>query len=433
MDIYTDVLIVGTGVAGLYAALNIDKAYKVTMITKTKPEECNTYLAQGGISTARNVMDIPLFIEDTLKAGRYKNRVEAVRVLAEESIENINILKNFGMKFDYNGDEIDYTREGAHSVNRIVHSTDETGKRVFEVLYAEVKKRENISIYENSELIDVIKYEDICCGGVVYYEGGVCAIHAKYTILASGGIGGLFSNSTNRRTSTGDGLAIAINNNIDVENLGYIQFHPTALYEDKPCERRFLISESLRGEGAKLKNINNERFTDELLPRDVVSDKIWEEEAKTNSEFVYLDIKAMEKEFIKSRFPGIYNGCLERGVDITKGIIPVTPVQHYFMGGIKVDLKSETSLNKLYACGEVSCTGVHGANRLASNSLLEGLVFSRRAALNINSKIENTSLVDIKVNISIEEAEELIKANLEKVLMEFNKILGDKKYELINN
>lgn len=433
MDVYTDVLIVGTGVAGLNAALNIDKAYKVILLTKTKPEECNTYLAQGGISTARNNEDIPLFIQDTLKAGRYKNRVDAVTVLAEESRENINILKNFGMPFDYNENGIDYTREGAHSINRIVHSTDETGKKVFETLYKEVKKRDNITIYENSDLADIIKYEGICCGGIVLYENGVCAIHAKYTILASGGIGGLFSNSTNRRTSTGDGIAIALKNNIEVENLGYIQFHPTALYEDKPRERRFLISESLRGEGAKLKNINDERFTDELLPRDVVSNKIWEEEAKTNSSFVYLDIRDMKKKFIINRFPGIYNGCLERGLDITNGLIPVTPVQHYFMGGIKVGLNSETSLDKLYACGEVSCTGVHGANRLASNSLLEGLVFSRRAAFDINRKIKNTSMVDIKVNMSGDEAEALIKSNLERVLAEFNKILGDKSHELINN
>lgn len=433
MDLYTDVLIIGTGVAGLYSALNIDKDYKVTIITKTKPEECNTYLAQGGISTARNNDDIPLFIEDTLKAGRNKNRIEAVQVLAEESMENINILKSFGMHFDYNNGQIDYTREGAHSVNRIVHSADVTGKRVFEVLYAEVKKRDNISIYENCELVDVLKYEGMCCGGIVNFNDGVCAIHSKYTILASGGIGGLFLNSTNRRTSTGDGIAIALRNNIEVENLGYIQFHPTALYEDKPHERRFLISESLRGEGAKLKNINYESFTDELLPRDVVSNNIWKEEAKTGSDFVYLDIRHMDKEYIVNRFPGIYKGCLKRGLDITNGLIPVTPVQHYFMGGIKVDLNSETTLSKLYACGEVSCTGVHGANRLASNSLLEGLVFSRRAALDINSKIGNTSLVDVKVNVGIDEAEELLKANLGKVLGEFNKILGDKKHELVNN
>lgn len=433
MDIYTDVLIVGTGVAGLYAALNIDSNNKVVLITKTKPDECNTYLAQGGISTARDNEDVELFIKDTLKAGRSKNRIEAVRVLAEESRENIEILKSVGMQFDYNGDKIDYTREGAHSINRIVHSTDETGKRVFEVLYKEVKKRDNITIYENSILVDILKHEYTCCGGVILYGSGVCNIHSKYTILASGGIGGLFSNSTNRRVSTGDGIAIALRNNIEVENLGYIQFHPTALYEDKPHERRFLISESLRGEGAKLKNINNERFTDELLPRDIVSGKIWEEEAKTNSSFVYLDVSHMKNNFIINRFPGIYRGCLKRGLDITNGKIPVTPVQHYFMGGIKVDLNSKTSMNRLYACGEVSCTGVHGANRLASNSLLEGLVFSRRAALDINKNISKVKLIDEKRNITEQEAKKLADTNLEYVLREFSKVLGEKKHELINN
>lgn len=433
MDIYADVLIVGCGVAGMYAALNIDKTHRVVIISKSKTEECNTYLAQGGISCARGSDDIDLFVKDTIKAGKNKNSVEAVTVLAEESIENINRLMEFGMEFDYKDGQLDYTREGAHSINRIVHSTDETGKKVFETLFQQVKNRDNITIYEDAILVDILKFNGDCCGGIVKMDNGVDYIHSKYTILASGGIGGLFLNSTNRRTITGDGIAIALRNDIELQNLQYVQFHPTALYQDNSQERKFLISESLRGEGAKLFNINKQRFVDELLPRDIVADRIWEEEKNTNSKFVYLDASFMDSEFIINRFPGIYKECKSRKIDITKDSIPVTPVQHYFMGGIKVDLNSKTSMNNLYACGEVSCTGVHGANRLASNSLLEGLVFSRRAALDINKNIYDKDIIDVKADVSFEEADKLIDSNLECVLNEFKKVLGEKKHELINN
>ena len=433
MDIYTDVLIVGSGVAGMYAALNINSNYKIILISKTQMEECNTYLAQGGISRAKDINDIDLFIKDTMKAGKDKNKIEAVRVLAEESIENINELMELGMNFDHKDGELDYTREGAHSINRIVHSTDETGKRIFETLSAQVKKRSNITIFEDTTIFDILKFKNECSGGIVIRNNNVDFIHSKYTILASGGIGGLFLNSTNRRSMTGDGIAIALKNNIDVINLDYIQFHPTALYENGGDKRRFLISESLRGEGAKLMNIDKQRFVNELLPRDVVSQSIWEEEIKTNSKFVYLDASFMENQFLINRFPGIYKGCKKIGLDISKEPIPVTPVQHYFMGGIKVDLNSKTSMDNLYACGEVSCTGVHGANRLASNSLLEGLVFSKRAALEINKSISSKNIFDVKNDIKLETAKKTVDLNLSSVLNEFKKVLGEKKHELINN
>lgn len=432
MDLYSDVLIVGSGVAGMYAALNIDSKYKVLVLCKTKAEECNTYLAQGGISTARDSEDVELFIEDTMKAGKEKNKIDAVRVLAEESIENIDLLIKLGMEFDKNGDEFDYTREGAHTVNRIVHSTDITGKKVFETLLSEVKKRKNITIYEDTTLVDILKDREICVGGVAVRNNEVINIHSKFTVLATGGIGGLFVNSTNRRCMTGDGISIALKNHIKLSNLDYVQFHPTALYEEGTEDRRFLISESLRGEGAKLVNKNRERFVNELLPRDVVANRIWEEEKNTNSKCVYLDISHMENEFLKNRFPGIYSGCKERGIDITRGSIPVTPVQHYFMGGIEVDLDSKTSLNNLYACGEVSCTGVHGANRLASNSLLEGLVFSRRAAEDINNKMDKAKIIDINNSLQINDAKIIEKTNLKNALKAFSSVLGEKKNELIN-
>ncbi|MFD3158588.1 L-aspartate oxidase [Haloimpatiens sp. FM7330] len=430
MYINTDVLIIGSGVAGLYAALNLRKDIKVTVLCKSKADECNTYLAQGGISTALNKNDIEPFVEDTLKAGKFKNDENIVRILAKESIENILKLENLGVNFDKNQEEFDYTREGAHRVNRIVHFKDHTGKRVFEVLYDTVLKQNNIEIIENSCLVDLVTCGNRAVGGIVLKNNAVVKVKSKVIIMATGGIGAIFKNSTNQKVITGDGIAIAVKNNIKVKNLNYIQFHPTGLYEKSSKGRRFLISESVRGEGAKLINVHGSRFIDELLPRDVVSRAILEEQRKTDSEYVYLDISSMSKEFIINRFPSIYEGCLERGIDITEGKIPVTPVQHYFMGGIEVDKFGRTSMKNLFACGEVSCTGVHGANRLASNSLLEGLVFSRRVASYINKYVDKIQVKSVNKNISLEQVKEELKLNKKIVFYEFNKVLGDKKHEL---
>lgn len=433
MDLYTDVLVIGTGVAGLYSSLSLNKDIKVTLLAKSTVSECNTYLAQGGIATALNTEDEPLFVEDTLKAGQYRNIKKSVEILAAESRENIKRLINIGMNFDRNEDgSLNYTREGAHSVNRIVHSTDETGKVVFETLLNEVKKRDNIEIIENIAVFDLLSQNNVCFGAAAIKDNTVYNIHSKATILACGGIGGIFKNSTNQRTLTADGIAMALKNNIEVRDLNYIQFHPTALYDGGMDEKKFLISESVRGEGGKLLNVKNERFINELLPRDVVANAIYKEEAKDNSKCVYLDITFMDSDFIKNRFPGIYNECLNRGIDITKSKIPVTPVQHYFMGGIKVDFNSLTSMKNLYACGEVSNTGVHGANRLASNSLLEGLVFSRRAARNINSSISEITTKDIKPAFTINDALNAIENNRNIVIKKFKSILGEKKNELVN-
>lgn len=433
MNVKTDVLIVGTGIAGMYSALNLREDLNIVMITKSKVEECNTYLAQGGISTAKNINDEKLYIQDTLKAGNYKNDVQAVEILVSESRKNIEELVSLGVKFDMNETGFDYTKEGAHSINRIVHCADETGKSVFNVLYERVTARKNITIYEDTCLIDLINTNNNCYGGIVVKDGEVIKINSKVTILACGGIGGLFKNSTNQRSLTGDGIAIALRNNIDVMNLDYIQFHPTALYEDNSNNKRFLISESLRGEGAYLINNNGERFVDELLPRDVVTKAILEEEKKTNSKYVYLDISHKPKEFIINRFPYIYETCKEKGIDITKDKIPVTPVQHYFMGGIKVDSYSKTSMVNLFACGEVSCTGIHGSNRLASNSLLEGLVFSKRAAENINKNINYIKLKDLNDDLVILQPLNIIKLAENLITGEILKARRDIKYELVND
>lgn len=431
MDIFTDVLIVGTGVAGLYSALNLKNDLKITMISKGKLDECNTNLAQGGISVARGSTDIDSFIEDTLKAGQYKNDINAVRILAEESIENINNLTSIGVDFDKDKGGLCYTREAAHSINRIVHYKDITGKRLEEVLLNRAKSKDNIIIYENCHLIDLLKKYNTCAGGICIYNNKQINIHAKVTILATGGIGGIFKNSTNQRIITGDGVAIALQNAIKVKNLNYIQFHPTAFFTEKLSERKFLISESVRGEGGKLINAKGASFVNELLPRDVVTKHIYEEERKTSSKNVYLDISFMPEDFIIKRFPTIYEKCLENGVDITKEAIPVSPAQHYFMGGIDVDSHGKTSMKNLYAFGEVSCTGIHGANRLASNSLLEGLVFSKRGALDINNRINNFSLITVNVP-ELKYNLEYYENNNKKVLIDnIMKFRGDLKDELV--
>lgn len=433
MNMYADVLIVGTGVAGLYTSLNLKNDLNIIMVTKNTLDDCNSYFAQGGIATARNRDDIEGFIQDTLEAGKYKNNEQAVRILAEESITNINKLISLGIKFDMQDNEIHYTKEGAHRVNRIVHCKDKTGEDVTKKLIDNVKSKKNVTIIENAELVDLINRDNICVGGRILKDSTEINIISKATVLCTGGIGGLFLNSTNSRSLVGEGLGIAIRNNIDVSDIPFIQFHPTSLYSENNG-RRFLISEAVRGEGAYLKNVYGERFINELLPRDVVSKAILDEEKSTNSKFVYLDITHKDKNYIMNRFPTIYCKCKEVGIDITKDKIPVTPAQHYFMGGIKVDTFSRTSMKNLYASGEVSCTGVHGANRLASNSLLEALVFSRRAAVSINRTID--TMKEFYKNEGTENhpdnLESLLYINKKTVIEEIIKVRGDLKNELVS-
>lgn len=424
-----DVLIVGSGVAGLYASLNLRDDLEIIMVSKKSVNLCNSSLAQGGIAVARGKEDFQSFIEDTLKAGKYENNIDSVKVLVEESMDNINKLMDLGANFEKDENGVLFTKEGAHEINRIVYHKDITGKHVEDILLENVKRRKNIKIIEECEMVDIYHRDNRCIGALFNKEGENLSIYAKVVILATGGIGGLFKKSTNERIITGDSIGIAIRNNIEIKDLSYIQIHPTAFFSKKSEEKRFLISESVRGEGGKLLNCNGERFVDELLPRDIVSKKIYEEMKKTNSNNVFLDVSFMEKSFLQKRFPNIYNKCLEEGIDISKEPIPVAPAQHYFMGGIKVDLNGKTSMENLYAFGETSCTGVHGANRLASNSLLEALVFSRRGALEINSYIDNLELI-----IEERECEDLDKYRLlnRKILIdEICRLRGDIKDELV--
>jgi L-aspartate oxidase len=378
-----DVIIVGTGVSGLFAALNLSRDRKILIITKGKMDQSDSNLAQGGICVQLDDEDHDIFMEDTLKAGHFENNREAVDVMIRGSREVIDDLVRLGVEFDKEDGGYSYTREGAHSRARILHCKDTTGREINSTLLEKVLGLKNVEILEDTTLVDILAKDDRCYGVVARTsDQTLMNIYAQVTILATGGIGGLFKKSTNYPHLTGDAVAIALKHGIIVKDIDYIQIHPTALYTDKPG-RAFLISESVRGEGAVLLNKNGERFTDELQPRDVVTKNILEQMEKDDMPYVRLCLKDHVKADIRERFPNIYEHCLKEGFDITRECIPVVPAQHYFMGGLEVNLDSRTSMANLYAVGETSCNGVHGRNRLASNSLLESLVFSKRAALDI--------------------------------------------------
>ncbi len=379
----TDILIVGCGVAGLYAALSLPKNKKITIITKSDTESSDSYLAQGGICMLKNEDDYDCFFEDTMKAGHYENNPDSVEIMIRSSADVIKELINYGVDFAKNDNELCFTREGGHSTNRILYHKDITGKEITRKLLSQVKMLENVSILEYTTMVDLLVYNNSCHGAIVRNDKDeVFPVYAVSTILACGGIGGLYDHSTNYPHLTGDGLAVCIKHGIELLHTDYIQIHPTTLYSTKPG-RQFLISESVRGEGAFIYNKNGERFVNELLPRDILTAAIYKQMEEDNTQYVMLDMRPIGKETIEKHFPNIYEKCIEEGYDPTKECIPIVPAQHYFMGGIKVDKYSMTSMDGLYAAGETSCNGVHGANRLASNSLLESLVFAKRAALHI--------------------------------------------------
>ncbi len=395
-----DIIIVGTGVAGLFAALSISPKYSILMISKDKIKNSDSYLAQGGICTLKEPSDFDSFFEDTLKAGRYENKEDTVRVMIENSPMIMERLIEYGVEFDKSEDgSFEYTREGAHSTYRILHHKDVTGKEITNKLLNNVRERDNITLCEFTKMMDVIIKDNICHGVVLSQNGTSQAVYAKEVVLATGGIGGLFTHSTNFRHLTGDSFALALRHNIELENINYIQIHPTSLYE-KDAKRKFLISESVRGEGGILLNKDGERFVNELLPRDVVTEAIRKQMEIDGRPFVMLSIKHLPKEEILRRFPNIYRHCMEVGYDLTIEDIPVTPAQHYLMGGIKVDTYGRTSVKNLFAVGETACNGVHGANRLASNSLLESLVFAERAGWIITEEIDGEELICPDVNMT---------------------------------
>ncbi|MBO5459572.1 MAG: L-aspartate oxidase [Lachnospira sp.] len=389
-----DIVIVGTGVSGLFAALNLPRDKQIIMITKSDIESSDSFLAQGGICVLKSEDDYDSYFEDTLRAGHYENRRESVDIMIRSSQEIIKELIGYGVDFEKDSEgNLIYTREGAHSTSRILFHEDVTGKEITSKLLEAVKQLDNVTILENTTMLDIVEKDNVCYGIVCRMNDGeenrLITISANTTIWACGGIGGLYTHSTNFRHLTGDALALALEHNIELENIDYIQIHPTTLYSEKQG-RRFLISESVRGEGAVLLNRDGERFVDELLPRDVVAQAIYEQMEKDKLPYVRLSLENIDEQTIMSHFPNIYRYCLEEGYDITKEPIPVVPAQHYFMGGVHVDRDSKTTMDQLYAVGETSCNGVHGANRLASNSLLESLVFAKRAAKKITAEFADT-------------------------------------------
>ena len=385
-NLQADVVIVGTGVGGCFSALNLSEDLSIIMITKSDLESSDSFLAQGGICVLHDDDDYDSYFEDTMRAGHYENRKESVDIMIRGSQDVIHDLIGYGVDFSKEDGKLLYTREGAHSRPRILFHEDITGKEITSKLLAQIKTRKNIQIMEYTTMTDIFISKGACAGiEAETSDHKKIYIHADQTIFASGGIGGRYKHSTNFPHLTGDAIDIAKKHGIRLEHLDYVQIHPTTLYSKKPG-RRFLISESVRGEGALLYDKNGNRFIDELLPRDVVTKAIQEQMKKDGTDHVWLSLEKIPKEIILSHFPNIYQHCLEEGYDATKEWIPVVPAQHYFMGGIWVDSDSHTSMPNLYAVGETSCNGVHGKNRLASNSLLESLVFAKRAARKIMSE-----------------------------------------------
>ena len=396
-DIACDVVIVGCGVAGLYCALNLPSTLSVVMLAKTTVDECDSMLAQGGICVQHDDADYAPFFEDTLRAGHYENRCESVDLMIRASRSIISDLMKRGVDFERDqAGNLRYTREGAHSRPRICFHSDITGDEITSTLLACVRELPNVRILEHTCMDDILVAQEdgehrqpqtLCCGVLAHTaDGAQLRIFAGQTLWACGGIGGMYPRSTNFPSLTGDACAIAARHGIALEHMDYVQIHPTSLYSTRPG-RAFLISESCRGEGAVLLDANGKRFTDELQPRDVVSAAIYRQMAAEDSEFVRLSFANMPKDEITGHFKNIYKRCLEEGFDITRKPIPVVPAQHYFMGGVRVDRNSTTDMPGLYAAGETSCNGVHGKNRLASNSLLESLVFAQRAAWDMCRKL----------------------------------------------
>lgn len=384
-----DVIIVGSGVSGLYAALQFGNEISVLVISKRELSLSNSSLAQGGVAAVldKDNDNYKLHIADTLIAGGYKNDLSALEVLVTEGPSDVLRLRELGVQFDSDSQgNLSMTLEGGHSRHRIAHHKDSTGREIVRQLLELVAAKPNVELLENTILCSLQKDSG---GGFwlgIMTDDKIKPVFAPYVILGTGGIGRVFKYTTNSAIATGDGITMAYNLGAKIRNLSYIQFHPTGFAPQDDSHERFLISEAVRGEGAFLRNANGDRFVKnydergELAPRDVVSRIIIQEGRRLGSDKFYLDITHKDPDFIRNRFPMIYEKCLEEGIDMTKDWIPIYPTQHYLMGGINVDTKARTNIPGLYAVGECSHTGIHGKNRLASNSLLEALVFSRRAA-----------------------------------------------------
>ena len=391
-----DVAVIGSGLAGMYAAYHLDTSLQCALFTKEEVETSSSSLAQGGIAAVTEKDDHFIYhFQDTINAGAGLCDEAAVSTIVEEGPKEIDELVALGTHFDQDSHgHLLTTREGGHGMSRILHAGgDATGLEMVRTLKKTVIKKKNVTLHENSFVADIITQDDGVAGLMVFEKNAWHFYHTRYVILASGGLGQLFRYTTNPSVATGDGFALAQRAGAELRHMAFIQFHPTGLYTPENRNRQcFLISEAVRGEGGKLYNDKGERFMvgrhplKELAPRDIVAREIYNEIQHQKSPYVRLDITHKSKKFLEKRFPTIYNKCLEHGIDISEDFIPVGPVQHYMMGGVQTDLWGKTNIRGLLACGEVASTGVHGANRLASNSTLECLVFGRRCADVVNEE-----------------------------------------------
>ncbi len=429
----TDVLIIGTGCAGLYCALNLPKDKKIMLITKSDVESSDSFLAQGGMCMLKDESDYEAYFNDTMKAGHFENDRKSVEIMIRSSKEVVDDLLSYHTDFerDKNGNLL-FTREGAHSSKRILFHEDITGKEITSKLLAEAKRRDNIEILEFTSMLDIIEEDGVCVGAVIKTaENEIQTVYCDYTVFATGGIGGLFRHSTNFRHLTGDAIAVSILHGIELRDIDYIQIHPTTFFTKKEEDRSFLISESVRGEGAKLYDKNGKRFVNELLPRDVLTGHILTQMKKDGTEHVWEDLRTIEKNELLRHFPNIIEHCKQEGFDPTEECIPVVPAQHYFMGGIKVNYSSKTSMDRLYAVGETACNGVHGKNRLASNSLLESLVFAKRAAKEISETFEKLLEKDYNTDLTAYEDTKALEEHYKKIILD--KIEEEKQKRTIND
>ena len=416
-----DVLIIGSGLAGVSTALELSKNYKIGLVTKKKLADSNSYLAQGGINVLKDESDRKTFIEDTLKAGHYKNSLQAVEMMVDKSQDAIKFLIDLGVEFTKKDGKLEYAQEGGHSIARGLHIDDEIGKGILDVLYEKVKSRSNIDIFEDTPIVDIIVNNGKCYGARSLDDVFV----STNVVLATGGLGGIFKKSTNFPHICGDGYAMAIKNGVKLKDISYIQFHPTSLYEED-VERQFLISESARGEGAQLLNHKSERFTDEMKPRDSVAKAILQEMEKDGVDFEYLSMKPLGEDRIPNRFPMIFKELKNRGIDARYDNIPIVPCQHYTMGGIECDINGKTNLQGLFAVGEAGNVGIHGSNRLACNSLLECVVFGRILADYLNENKFEDKEIDFKST-----DEKIDKEKTSEII--FERIREDEKAKSISN
>lgn len=430
-----DVVIIGSGLAGLNSALHASKYGKVLIVTKSRLTDSNSRLAQGGIAGVfEETDDVQKHVEDTLTAGAGHNDRKAVRYFAEQAPEMIKKLADLGVKFEKKDGKFAVNKEAGHGFSRIVHAGDHTGRSIMDVLVKKVQKNKNIMIWKNCFALDLIIRKKTCLGVKVIRSGRYAAVTARRTILATGGCGQLFKYTTNPEVTTGDGLALAARAGCLLKDMEFIQFHPTAFAKGK--SPLFLLSETLRGEGARLMNARGERFMPryhpmaELAPRDIVSRAMYEEQNKGQ---VYLDIKHCPRTKLQKKFPTIFAHLLKNGYDMSRDLIPVIPAAHYLCGGVKTDVYGKTGLTNLYALGETACTGLHGANRLASNSLLEAAVMSEHVMtfpLPASKKPPHVTITAQKPKptdkTSLERLKKL-RAELQKIMWEYAGIVRTKK------